>query len=279
MAVSDAEDFTFANLPYGVAVGRADVAIGDQALDLLSAGFGDEFEGPRIGSWHVVRRRGEPTYVSVLGVLLHDERAARPHLVDRAALAMEVPVEIGDYVDGVRGASPCDEPRQDPAPRNGAAEPELAAPTRHVPRTHLDHRPFGDAHRDREDRCWSTTASSFVRRHSSTSSSSSARSSAVGNRHGQPIVVGDVPAHIFGYVLVNDWSARDIQAFEYQPLGPFLGKSFATSISPWVAPAAALQPYLVLGLAAEQEPKPPEYLQGDQRVPTFVSRSTSTTSE
>ena len=50
---------------------------------------------------------------------------------------------------------------------------------------------------------------------------------------------------MFGVVLVNDWSARDIQAFEYQPLGPFLGKSFATSVSPWVVPLAALDPWRV----------------------------------
>jgi fumarylacetoacetase len=59
-------------------------------------------------------------------------------------------------------------------------------------------------------------------------------------------------------VLVNDWSARDIQAFEYQPLGPFLGKSFATSVSPWVVPLPALEPWWVEGPA--QEPAPLGYL-------------------
>ena len=57
---------------------------------------------------------------------------------------------------------------------------------------------------------------------------------------GQPLSTVDFLEHVFGVVLVNDWSARDIQAFEYQPLGPFLGKSFATSISPWVVPLSAL---------------------------------------
>ena len=57
---------------------------------------------------------------------------------------------------------------------------------------------------------------------------------------GYPVQVGDFADHVFGVVLVNDWSARDIQAWEYQPLGPFLGKSFATSVSPWVVPLAAL---------------------------------------
>ena len=64
--------------------------------------------------------------------------------------------------------------------------------------------------------------------------------------------------HVFGFVLVNDWSARDIQRWEYQPLGPFLGKSFATSISAWVVPLAALEPYRVP--APPQDPEPHEYL-------------------
>ena len=71
---------------------------------------------------------------------------------------------------------------------------------------------------------------------------------------GHPIGAADVRDHVFGFVLVNDWSARDIQRFEYRPLGPFLGKSFATSISAWVTPLAALEPYLVP--AREQDPEP-----------------------
>jgi fumarylacetoacetase len=61
---------------------------------------------------------------------------------------------------------------------------------------------------------------------------------------------------IFGVVLLNDWSARDIQAWEYQPLGPFLGKSFATSIAPWVVPLAALEPFRVAGPVQEPAPLP-----------------------
>ncbi len=58
--------------------------------------------------------------------------------------------------------------------------------------------------------------------------------------HGEPVPIAEALDHVFGAVLVNDWSARDIQAWEYQPLGPFLGKSFATSISPWVVPLSEL---------------------------------------
>ena len=64
-----------------------------------------------------------------------------------------------------------------------------------------------------------------------------------GNALGEPIPIESAEEHVFGVCLVNDWSARDIQAWEYQPLGPFLGKSFATSISPWVVPMEALAPY------------------------------------
>ena len=62
---------------------------------------------------------------------------------------------------------------------------------------------------------------------------------------GQPVSVDQADAMIFGYVLLNDWSARDIQAWEYQPLGPFQAKAFATSISPWVVTRAALEPFRV----------------------------------
>ncbi|MGR4065848.1 MAG: fumarylacetoacetate hydrolase family protein, partial [Vulcanimicrobiaceae bacterium] len=61
---------------------------------------------------------------------------------------------------------------------------------------------------------------------------------------------------MFGLVLVNDWSARDIQAWEYQPLGPFLGKSFATTISPWVVSLDALEPFRVAGPVQEPPPLP-----------------------
>jgi fumarylacetoacetase len=78
---------------------------------------------------------------------------------------------------------------------------------------------------------------------------------------GTPIPAAGVREHVFGFVLVNDWSARDLQRWEYRPLGPFLGKSFATSISAWVTPLAALEPYLVAG--RPQDPAPLEYLRAD----------------
>jgi fumarylacetoacetase len=78
------------------------------------------------------------------------------------------------------------------------------------------------------------------------------------NALGEPLRIEDVREHVFGLVLVNDWSARDLQRWEYQPLGPFLGKSFATSISPWVVPLEALEPFRVAGPV--QDPQPLPYL-------------------
>jgi len=79
-----------------------------------------------------------------------------------------------------------------------------------------------------------------------------------GNALGEPIACEDAEAHIFGMVLLNDWSARDLQQWEYVPLGPFNAKTFATSISPWVVTLDALEPFRVA--QPQQEPQPLEYL-------------------
>ena len=88
-----------------------------------------------------------------------------------------------------------------------------------------------------------------------------------GNPLGETIPIREAEEHIFGICLVNDWSARDIQAWEYQPLGPFLGKSFATSLSPWVVTMEALAPFRTAAFTrAEGDPAPLPYLfdQSDQ---------------
>src|SRR5213596_3036204 len=82
-----------------------------------------------------------------------------------------------------------------------------------------------------------------------------------GNSLGEPVPIGDATDHIFGLVLMNDWSARDIQAWEYQPLGPFLAKNFCTSISPWVVPLEALDPFRKP--LSPQNPEPLPYLRAN----------------
>jgi fumarylacetoacetase len=82
-----------------------------------------------------------------------------------------------------------------------------------------------------------------------------------GNELGQPIPIAEAEAHIFGLCLLNDWSARDMQSWEYQPLGPFLAKSFATTISPWIVTMEALAPFRVPAFERPQgDPEPLPYL-------------------
>ena len=83
-----------------------------------------------------------------------------------------------------------------------------------------------------------------------------------GNRMGQPIPIAQAEEHLFGVCLLNDWSARDIQSWEYQPLGPFLAKNFATSISPWIVTLDALEPFRVPAPARPTgDPQPLPHLQ------------------
>jgi fumarylacetoacetase len=263
-------DFSPANLPFGVAGGRVHVAIGDRALDLVAAAnlFDVDptlFDGPlnrlAAGPWRAVRNRGDE---------LLDTRRLEPYLRDIADLQMELPVAIGDYVDGYAGLHhatnlgrilrPGTEPLH-PSWRHLPVMYHGRAGTVVVSGTDIK-RPSGQVlvdgvpeHRPTERLDIELELGAIV---------------GTGNAMGEPIDVEDAWNHLFGFVLVNDWSARDIQAFEYVPLGPFLGKSFATSISPWVVTIDALRPHLVAGLAARQDPEPLEYLQGDPRVPDLT---------
>ncbi len=98
-----------------------------------------------------------------------------------------------------------------------------------------------------------------------------------GNELAAPISPARARDHIFGLVLVNDWSARDIQAWEYQPLGPFLGKSFATTISPWIVTLDALEPFRTNG--PEQDPLPLPYLRAAERGTYDIKLAVDFTSE
>jgi len=273
---ADSADFTAANLPYGVADGLAHVAIGDRAVVLAPTAraglLGDVDPGVFEGPLNRFLALGPTTWAEVRSRLRDLVAAETPQpglvLVDRASLPMELPVEVGDYVDGYAGLHhatnlgrifrPGGDPlnpnwRHLPVMYHGRSSTIVVSGTR-IPRPSgqvcvgetVELRPTGQLDVELE-------LGAIV---------------GLGSGRGRTVPVDDAPHHIFGYVLVNDWSARDIQAWEYQPLGPFLGKSFATSISPWIVPAAALEPHLVAGLAARQAPQPPSYLQAaDPRVP------------
>jgi fumarylacetoacetase len=84
-----------------------------------------------------------------------------------------------------------------------------------------------------------------------------------GNPLGCPVPIWQAAEHVAGFCLLNDWSARDIQAWEYQPLGPFLAKNFATTISPWIVTLEALAPYRTAWTRPAEDPQPLGYLDGD----------------
>jgi fumarylacetoacetase len=86
----------------------------------------------------------------------------------------------------------------------------------------------------------------------------------VGNSQGTPIPIGEAEQHIFGLCLLNDWSARDIQAWESQPLGPFLAKNFATTLSPWIVTMDALLPFRCAWHRPEDEPQPLAHLDASE---------------
>ncbi len=89
----------------------------------------------------------------------------------------------------------------------------------------------------------------------------------VGNRMGEPVPLERAEEHLFGVCLVNDWSARDVQSWEYQPLGPFLSKNFATTISPWVVTFDALEPFRVPAFRRpEGDPEPLPYLHSERNA-------------
>jgi fumarylacetoacetase len=96
---------------------------------------------------------------------------------------------------------------------------------------------------------------------------------------GTPIPISDAESAIFGVALFNDWTARDIQKWEYVPLGPFLGKSFASSLSPWIVPFAALEPFRVAGPSQEPPPLPYLAISGNHHFDIDLSVTLATSSE
>jgi fumarylacetoacetase len=284
--VETGSDFPIQNLPYGIirrsTGSSAGIAIGDHILDLgvlqeaglleldppLPAGVFrraslNEFMacGPVV--WRAVRGR--------VSALLHDdrERLARDRglradaLVLASTVTLGMPFDVRDYVDFYSSLAHATNlgrilrPDQEPLPANwrhipigyhGRAGTVVASgiPVRRP--CGMVRGPDGDVRFGPTERLDFELELGFV--------------VGVGSVHGQPVPVSATTDHVFGCVLVNDWSARDIQAFEYQPLGPFLGKSFATSISPWVVPLDALRPYF--GPNPPQDPPVAPYLRCDE---------------
>ncbi|MBV9027217.1 MAG: fumarylacetoacetase [Candidatus Eremiobacteraeota bacterium] len=285
LPVSPESDFPIQNLPFGCfSAAHGDphigVAIGDRILDLHEAAGAGLFDdccdrallrapllnpflsaGPDV--WMPIRARLSDL-LRIEGDARLRERSVDRFLIKREHAALQVPMEIGDYVDfysSIEHATNLGRlfrPDADPLLPNWKWLPvgyhgrsaTIVIDGTPIRRPCGQRKPPGAAVPDfgPSRRLDIELEMGFV--------------VGPGNELGRPIPIHGAGNHIFGFVLVNDWSARDIQAWEYQPLGPFLGKSFATTISPWIVTLEALEPFRVA--AKPQDPPPLEYLKTHQ---------------
>ncbi len=293
--VAPKSHFPIQNLPYGVFRPRAGggprvgVAIGESVLDLavleshglldVAATKGDgektfdrgslnAFMSLGPGAWRPTRDEISRLLREDHSTLRDDPALRREALLPRAEVELLLPVEIGDYTDFYSS--------KDHAANVGTLfrGPENALPANwlYVPIAYHGrsssivvsgtdlHRPRGQTKAD------TAVAPSFGPSQAVDFELEIGCFIGQGNELGEPIPVERAAEHVFGLVLVNDWSARDIQKWEYVPLGPFLAKNFGTSISPWVVPLDALEPFRVAGPA--QEPPPLDYLRSPDN-PSF----------
>ncbi|SEG23669.1 fumarylacetoacetate hydrolase [Thermomonospora echinospora] len=256
--------FGFANLPYGVfstpgTRPRIGVRVADWVVDLAAALGDDVFAQPTLNPfmaqghrrWAEVRDR-----VTELVSGQVPDKAAHP----LGSVRMHLPIQVGDYVDFY--ASEHHAANLGRLFRPGA--PPLMPNWKHLPVGYHGRagtvvvsgtdivRPCGQLKAPDED------APRFGASRRLDIEAELGFIVGTGSPLGTPVACDDFAEHVFGAVLVNDWSARDIQSWEYVPLGPFLGKSFATSISAWVVPLQALEAARVP--TPPQEPKPLDYL-------------------
>ncbi len=251
--------FPLQNLPYGVftapGVDRpaCGVAIGNGILDLSAlAGEGIlDLGTPFTGGWNAVMAMGPAAWAALrarLAALLAEGAPERgrlePHLVPQAEAAMHLPFAVAEYTDFYAGRHHAENVGtmfrgpQDALPPNWLSMPigyngrastvvvsgtDVVRPLGQTLPPGADLPVFGPSRRlDFELELGAVVGGASA--------------------PGRPVSLAEAEAMIFGYVLLNDWSARDLQAWEYRPLGPFQSKAFATSVSPWIVTAAALAP-------------------------------------
>ena len=270
--VPDGSDFPVENLPYGAfstvpgEPARIGVAIGDRVLDLAPALHDPVFGEPTLNAFLA---QGRPRWREVrarLTELLTEEghrSVVERHLLSRSSVILHLPFDVPDYVDFYASEDHAFNlgrmfrPDQAPLTPNWKWIPigyHGRAGTVVVSNTPVV-RPSGQRKAPSEP----TPTFGPSRR----LDIEAELGFVVGppSRLGEPVPMERVEDHLFGVVLVNDWSARDLQSWEYVPLGPFLGKSFATSISPWVVPFEALEEARIEPPVRDPQPLP--YLIGD----------------
>lgn len=276
--VSPDSDFTIYNLPYGIftengSTARIGVAIGDYVLDLYAMAELGHFQDFDINQ-EVFRGNylndfislGKNVYQQVRQKLqqLLDEKNEnlKPYasqvLIPMHTVKMQMPVQVGDYTDFYSS----EEHAINVGTMFRGPENALMPNWKHMPIAYHGrassivvsgtpiHRPKGQTKpKDSENPVFGPTQAldfelemAFV----------IGKSTELGNS----ITTTEAEDHIFGLCLFNDWSARDVQRWEYVPLGPFLGKNFASSISPWIVPLEALEPFRIAGPAQIPEVLP-----------------------
>ena len=267
--VPEGSDFPVLNLPYGVfsragEPARVGVAIGEHVLDLagltalgelpghewFTAGSLNGFMAAGREAWHRTRER----ITELLTEPEHPERV-EPHLVPAGEVRMHLPFEVADYVDfyssrehaenAGRILRPGSEPlapnwRHMPVGYHGRAGTVVVSGTP-VRRPSGQRRPASEDPAPGPGGAPAGPAPSFGPTGKLDIEAEVGFVAGVPSRPGRPVPARAFRDHVFGFVLVNDWSARDIQGWESRPLGPFLGKSFGTSVSPWVVPVEALE--------------------------------------
>ena len=281
-------DFSIHNLPFGIystsrQKPQVGVAIGDQIINLAAINMHKLLAGPDVdphvfnqASLNPLIRLGKPVTQSLrqqLQALLTDpdsplRAVADAVLVPQADARLHLPVTVGDYTDFYSSEAH--------ATRVGTmfrgAENALPPNWKHLPIAYHGrassivvsgtpvHRPPG------QTKLPGATQPTFGPTRKLDFELEMAFVIGKDTALGQPVSVAEAEDYIFGLLLFNDWSARDIQQWEYQPLGPFLGKNFASSVSPWVVPLEALRDFRVAG--PPQSPEPLLYLQtnGDRNV-------------
>jgi fumarylacetoacetase len=279
--VASASDFPLENLPFGVfspagATARIGIAIGAYVVDvseLAESGLLDAacdralLSGPTLNAlfeadrWRAVRARVAELLRAGGDAALRDAPRTR-FFHAQNDVTMHVPVAVGDYVDFYSSLEHATNlgrlfrPDGDPLLPNWRWIPigyHGRSSTIVIDGTPIV-RPSGQRKAPAE------TEPAFGPSRSLDIELELGFVTSRPNALGEAIPVARARDHVAGFVLVNDWSARDIQAWEYQPLGPFLGKSFATTVSPWIVTLDALEPFRVAG--PPQEPLPLAYLAG-----------------
>ncbi|MFT4267416.1 MAG: fumarylacetoacetase [Xenophilus sp.] len=271
-------DFPLQNLPLGVFAhapadrGRIGVAIGPQVLDLaeaqrrgllpdlpdtLAAACGEASLDALLAQGHAAM----DLLRAQLTALLHEgapcQREAADCLVPQAGVQMRLPVSIGDYTDFLASrhhafnVGSLYRPDAPILPNFRSLPPAYHGRSSSViPDGEPVWRPEGQSKPHGAD------AVAFGPSRRLDFEAEFGAIVGAGNPRGRPIRLAEAEAHLAGLVLLNDWSARDLQAWETQPLGPFLGKSFATTISPWMVTMQALRPFRTAAAAREPDDPP-----------------------